>query len=77
MSGLSRFSVTNSMISQFSNVPLFISLSTDLFKPTDGYICLGRYFTGQSQNSLSVETTLGVTLNTFNILVITLSHKIS
>ena len=52
------------MTFEFSNVSLFISVSTVLFRPIDCYILLGRYFTGQRQNSLFAETTVGVTLNT-------------
>ena len=59
-SELSCFSITNRMTYQFCN----ISVSTVLFRPIDCCILLGRYFTGQCQNSLFAETTVGVTLNT-------------
>ena len=52
------------MTYQFCNFSLFISVSTVLFRPIDCCILLGRYFTGQCQNSLFAETTVGVTLNT-------------
>ena len=65
------------MISQFCNASLFLSFSAVPLRPTYCYICLGRYFTKPSQNLLSVETTLGVTSNTSNILVITLNHRMS
>ena len=63
-SELSCLSVTNRMTFEFSNVSLFISIATVLFRPIDCYILLGRYFTGQRQNSLFAETTVVVTLNT-------------
>ena len=63
-SELSCFSITSRMTYQFCNFSLFISVSTVLFRPIDCCILLGRYFTGQCQNSLFAETTVGVTLNT-------------